>query len=146
MGQALSSSVRHTICWETSQGFQMTDDFRLAPGDSEVHTTVAMLSAKEGHNQLNILIQKFLLSFGISLEAVDRRPISVLAKREIPDPARTGYNKSETHVLFAPTMNELDLLIEDYRWVFYFKILPSGANNGSTVQYHVFRKPDPLSY
>lgn len=146
MGQALSGSVRHVVGWETSQGFQMIEDFRQAESENECHTTLVMLSAKEGHNQFNILIEKFLLAFNISLEAVDRRPVFVQAKREIPDPARTGYTKIETHVLIAPTIAELDLLISDYRWTFYFKILPSTANNGSAVQYHVFRKPDPLSY
>lgn len=124
----------------------MTDDFRPASEQDEINSTIVVLWAREGHNQFNLLIQKFLLAFGIDLEAVNQRPISVLAKREIPDPNRTGYTKTETHTLVAPTIAELDLLIADYRWAFYFKILSSTANNGSTVKYHVYRKPDPLSY
>jgi hypothetical protein len=144
MGQSLTA-VKHNLCWETSQGFQLSDDFSLAV-EGEVHTTIVMLSEREGHNQFNRLIEKFLTAFGIPLEKVHERPISVWVTREAPDPTVTGQYKTERRLLNNPTPAELNYFLNDSRWTFYFKILAANANNGSSVVYHIYRQSHPLDY
>jgi hypothetical protein len=145
MGQALSGQVKHNLCWETSQGFQLSENFGISE-ESETHTAVVMLSEREGHNQFNRLIEKFLIAFAIPSASVNQRPVSVWVTREVPDPMVTGMYKTERRLLNNPTPTELNYFINDSRWVFYFKILAQNANNGSSVLYHVFQQSHPLDY
>jgi len=145
MGQVLASQVKHNVCWETSQGFQLSDSFGVSE-ESETHTAVVMLSEREGHNQFNRLIEKFLTAFAIPLNSVHQRPISVWVTREAPDPMATGMYRVERRLLNNPTPTELNYFIGDNRWTFNFKILAENANNGSSVFYHVFQQPHPLNY
>lgn len=144
-GQFFVGQVKHAVNWEFFCGFNLVEDFGIAE-ETEYHTATVLLSEREGHNQINNLIQKFLQAFSISLNAVHDHPVSLWVERYKPDPMVTGQHKLDRRLINNPTRDELSEFIKDGRWVFYFKILEINANNASTVQYPIFQKPHPLNY